>query len=73
MMPMRRSPASSNGWHDEIADTLTLARLRELRDAGGYNREIVLQYAEMNERFHSIRALEKLLDRFEKLSQTTPA
>lgn len=56
-----------NGWHDQIAETLTLSRLRELKEAGGYNREIVLQYAEMNERFHSIKALEKLLDRFDRL------
>jgi hypothetical protein len=54
-----------NGWHDEIAGTLTLAHLRELDEAGCYDRALVVQYAEMEGRFHSIRNLEKLLDRFE--------
>jgi len=58
-----------NGWHDEIAETLTLAHLRELDEAEEYDRDIMLQYAEMEGRFPSIHRLEKLLDRFEKSRQ----
>lgn len=54
-----------NGWHDEMARTLTLARLRELDEAGGYDRDAVLQYAVMERSLVSIERLEKILDRFE--------
>ncbi|MFY9714170.1 MAG: hypothetical protein WAK00_11910 [Microbacterium sp.] len=60
-----------NGWHDEIAETLTLVHLRALDDAGLYGRALVVQYAEMEDRFLSIGRLEKLLDWFEK--SRTPA
>lgn len=60
-----------NGWHDEIAEKLTLSRLRELHDTGCYDRGVVRQYAEMNDRLHSIGTLEKLLDKFEKLHRIT--
>lgn len=55
-----------NGWHDDIARRLTLVRLRELDDAGGYDRSIVLQYAAMERKgLTSIERLERILDRFE--------
>lgn len=60
-----------NGWHDDIAERLTLAHLRELNDAGGYDRAIVVQYAEREGSFPSIARLEKLLDRFEKTRGAT--
>lgn len=62
-----------NGWHDDIAETLTHGRLRELLEAGCYDRDLIRQYAEMNDRFHSIGRLERLLDRFEKQHQIAPA
>ncbi|WP_406245508.1 hypothetical protein ACI7YT_10650 [Microbacterium sp. M] len=54
-----------NGWHDETARILTLARLRELDEAGGYDRDIVLQYAAMERSLTSIERLEKILNQFE--------
>lgn len=54
-----------NGWHDETARILTLARLRELDQAGGYDRDIVIQYAVMERSLTSIERLEKILDQFE--------
>lgn len=54
-----------NGWHDETARMLTLARLRELDEAGGYDRDIVIQYAVMERSLTSIERLEKILNQFE--------
>ena len=54
-----------NGWDSDTARTLTLARLQELADAGGYDRSIVAQYAEMHGGLHSIDRLKKILDAFE--------
>lgn len=55
-----------NGWHDDIAHRLTMGRLRELDDAGSYDRSLVLQYAAMERNgLTSIKRLEKILDRFE--------
>jgi hypothetical protein len=54
-----------NGWHDDIARRLTLARLRELDEAGGYDREIVLQYAAQERSHYGLERLEKILNQFE--------
>lgn len=54
-----------NGWSKETDRILTLARLRELDDAGGYYRNIVLQYAAMERSLTSIDRLEKILNQYE--------
>lgn len=54
-----------NGWSKETDRILTLARLRELDEAGGYDRNIVLQYAAMKRSLASIDRLEKTLNQFE--------
>lgn len=54
-----------NGWSKETDRLLTLARLRELDEAGGYDRNIVLQYAAMERSLTSIERLEKILSQFE--------
>lgn len=54
-----------NGWSKETDRILTLARLRELDEAGGYDRDIVLQYAAMERSLSSIEQLEKILNHFE--------
>lgn len=61
-----------NGWHDDLAERLTLSHLRKLAEAGHYDRELVVQYAEMHGSFHSIGRLEKLLDRFESTRALDP-
>lgn len=57
-----------NGWHDELADQLTMKYLSDLAQTGYYDRAVVIQHAEMNGGFHSIGRLEKILDRFERTS-----
>lgn len=54
-----------NGWSKETDRILTLARLRELDEAGRYDREIVLQYAAMKRSLIGIERLEKILNQFE--------
>lgn len=54
-----------NGWHDEIADTMTLDHLHKLDEEGAYDRAVIVQFAEMEGGFYSIGKLEKLLDRYE--------
>ncbi|WP_298868478.1 hypothetical protein [uncultured Microbacterium sp.] len=54
-----------NGWSKDTDRILTLARLRELEEAGGYDRNIVLQYAEMK-RPYGIDRLIKIVDDFER-------
>ncbi|MCR2763840.1 hypothetical protein NQ152_10005 [Microbacterium sp. zg.B48] len=34
-----------NGWHDSIAETMTIKNLRDLAASDGYDRNIVLEYA----------------------------
>lgn len=55
-----------NGWHDDIAATMTTARLKELAESGGYDREMVLEYASQHRGQHALQQLEKILDKFEK-------
>lgn len=54
-----------NGWSKETDKILTLARLRELDEAGGYDRDVVLQYTTMKRSLVSIERLEKILNQFE--------
>lgn len=54
-----------NGWSKETDRILTLARLRDLDETGGYDRNIVLQYAAMERSLTSIQQLEKILNQFE--------
>lgn len=55
-----------NGWHDDIAATMTAARLKELAESDGYDREIVLEYASRHRGHHELERLEKILDKLEK-------
>ena len=57
-----------NGWHDDIARTLALGHLQELRDSGSYDREIVLAFARRAKGEYSIGNLVKILDTFESSS-----
>ena len=54
-----------NGWNDDIAARMTLRHLRDLQDAGGYDREVVEAYARMERGEHGITRLYGILDRFE--------
>jgi hypothetical protein len=54
-----------NGWSKETDKILTLARLRELDKAGGYDRDLVLQYAAMERSHAGVEQLAKILRQFE--------
>lgn len=55
-----------NGWHDSIAETMTIKNLRDLAGSDGYDRAIVLEYAAQRKGEHALRRLEKILDTFER-------
>ena len=54
-----------NGWNDDIAERITLAKLTTLREAGQYDRALVLAYAREHERAGALDALTRILDAFE--------
>ncbi len=54
-----------NGWHDDIARSLTLKRLEELASGDGYDRELVLAYARREKSDYSIGNLVRILNTFE--------
>lgn len=53
------------GWHDGIAERMTLSCLNDLAAGDGYDRELVLAYARMQRRGDAIERLEKILNKFE--------
>lgn len=55
-----------NGWHDSIAETMTIKHLRDLADSDGYDRAIVLEFASQRKGEHALQRLEKVLDKFER-------
>lgn len=55
-----------NGWHDSIAETMTIKHLRDLADSDGYDRAIVLEFASQRKGEHALQRLEKILDKFER-------
>lgn len=60
-----------NGWHDSIAETMTIKNLRDLADSDGCDRAIVLEYASQSKSEHAIKRLEKILDNFESSPATS--
>jgi hypothetical protein len=55
-----------NGWHDSIAETMTIKHLRDLAESDGYDRAIVLEYAAQRKGEYALKRLEKILDTFER-------
>lgn len=55
-----------NGWHDDIASTMTISHLKDLVACDGYDREIVLEYAAQHRSIHGLERLAKILDKFER-------
>ncbi len=55
-----------NGWHDDIAATMTTVRLKELAESDDYDRDIVTAYASKHRGQHALQRLEKILDKFER-------
>ncbi|WP_205781386.1 hypothetical protein [Planctomonas deserti] len=55
-----------NGWHDSIAETMTIKHLRDLAESDGYDRAIVLEYVAQRKGEYALKRLEKILDTFER-------
>jgi hypothetical protein len=53
------------GWHNGIAERMTLSCLDDLAAGDGYDRELVLAYARMHRGGDAIERLQKILDKFE--------
>lgn len=53
------------GWHDDIAERMTLRFLGDLATASAYDRELVLAHAGETKSEHSVARLITILDRFE--------
>ncbi len=60
------------GWTDSISTRMVTSYLRELADAGAYDRDIVLAYARQTKHEGSIERLQKIMDTFEA-SKTPPS
>jgi hypothetical protein len=58
-----------NGWNDRISEISTHRLLRDLTDAGGYDREVVLAFARVQRGESGIQRLYKLLDEFDLASR----
>lgn len=61
------------GWHDDIAERMTLSFLEDLAKAGAYNRELVLAHARQTKSETSIERLKKILDKLEASRATRDA
>ena len=59
------------GWTDSISARMVTSYLRDLDDAGAYDRDIVLAYARQTKHEGSIERLQKLIDAFDA-SKTLP-
>ncbi|MFS0701956.1 hypothetical protein AB6N24_18465 [Cellulomonas sp. 179-A 4D5 NHS] len=55
-----------NGWHDDIARRIVRRSLEGLADARVYDRGLVLAWARRTKSEFSLKALDKILDRFEE-------
>ena len=65
--------AGYKGWHDAIAERMTLSFLEDLAKAGAYNRELVLAHARQTKSETSIERLKKILDKLEASRATRDA
>lgn len=54
------------GWHDSIAERMTISHLKDLAESDGYDRAIVLEFATQRRSLYGLQRLEKILDRFER-------
>lgn len=53
------------GWHDNIAERLTISHLEKLAALGQYDRGVVLAYVRREKSDDSVKSFIKILDRFE--------
>lgn len=61
------------GWTDSISERMVTSYLKDLVDAGAYDREVVLAYARQTKHERSVERLEKILNTFDgKVSTSSP-
>lgn len=60
-----------NGWHDDIAERMTLGHLEKLAALNQYNRSVVLAYVRGGKSEISVKRFTKILDRFEQSQKKT--
>lgn len=54
-----------NGWHDNIAERLTISHLEKLAALGQYDRDVVLAHVRREKNEDSVKSFIKILDQFE--------
>lgn len=60
------------GWHDNIAERITISHLRNLAAIGQYDREVVLAYVRREKSEDSVKNFIKILDQFDRTQTRTP-
>jgi len=59
------------GWHDNIAERMTIGQLRKLAALGQYDRSVVLAYVRRQKNEDSVKNFIKILDQFERTEKLT--
>jgi len=54
------------GWHDNIAERITLSHLERLAALGQYDRQVVLAFMRREKHEDSVKSFTKILDQFER-------
>ncbi|SDI87063.1 hypothetical protein SAMN04488693_1293 [Arthrobacter subterraneus] len=60
------------GWHDQIAERMTIGHLERLAELGQYDRDVVLAYVRQEKSEDSVKSFIRILDRFEKTHRPAP-
>ncbi|MET3920119.1 hypothetical protein [Arthrobacter sp. UYEF20] len=58
------------GWHDNIAERLTISHLEKLAALGQYDRGVVLAYVRRERSEDSVKSYIKILDQFERAQKS---
>lgn len=59
------------GWHDNIAERVTISHLKKLAALGQYDRSVVLAYVRRQKSEDSVKNFIKILDQFERTQKLT--
>lgn len=59
------------GWHDNIAERITISHLRKLAAIGQYDRNVVLAYVRREKSEDSVKNFIKILDQFDRTQTLT--
>jgi hypothetical protein len=59
------------GWHDNIAERMTISRLQKLTALGQYDRDVVLAYVRREKSEDSVKRFIKILEEFDQTQKMT--